>query len=107
MPAHWLVGLILTPVVSGALSQDVFRGECVPGRSLGILFSDGWDCVPTQFVVWPRASQPRCVRPGFSKMVTSGRVYIDDYSQELCLQCPSPTKSHSHSLFSQVILQGP
>ena len=43
--------------------------------------------------------------PDFPKMATSRGAHADDYSQDLCLQCPFPTKSHSHSLFSQEILQ--
>ena len=33
---------------------SVIRGSCVPRRTLGILFADGWGCVPTLFVflVW-------------------------------------------------------
>ena len=43
--------------------------------------------------------------PDFSKMATSRETQADEYSQELCLQCPSPTTSHSNPLFSQEILQ--
>ena len=38
-------------------------------------------------------------------MATSRGVHIDDYSQDLCLQCPSSTVSHSYPLFSQEIFQ--
>ena len=41
------------------------------GESLGSLFADGWDCVPTQFVVWYGASQTQGVGPDFCKMATS------------------------------------
>ena len=34
-------------------------------------------------------------------------LHTDDYSQDFCLQCPSPAMSHSHSLFSQEMLQEP
>ena len=71
----------------------------MPEGSLGILFTDGWGCVPTWFVVWPEASKPWWAGPDFSKMTTSRGVHADDYSQGLCLQCPSPTMSHSHPLF--------
>ena len=49
--------MILISLVGGALSLGVIRGDCVPGVSLGSLFTDGWGCIPTQFVVWPGASQ--------------------------------------------------
>ena len=38
-------------------------------------------------------------------MATSRGVHTGDYSKDLCLQCPSPTVSHSHPLFYQGILQ--
>ena len=38
-------------------------------------------------------------------MATSRETHTDEYSLELCLQCPCPTTSHSHLLFSQEILQ--
>ena len=43
--------------------------------------------------------------PDLPKMATSRETYGDEHSQELCLQCPSPTMNHSHPLFSQEILQ--
>ena len=42
-----------------------------------------------QFIIWPRASQPWWVGPHFSKMATSTGIHTDDYSWDLCLQCPS------------------
>ena len=63
--------------------------------------------VSTWFVVWLEVSQHRWVGQDFSKTVTSRGAHTDDYSQDLCLQCPSPTISHSHPLFSQEILQEP
>ena len=54
------------PLVGGAdsypsggwgLSLGEIRGGCVPGGSLGSLFTDGQGCDPTWTVVWPRASQ--------------------------------------------------
>ena len=45
--AHWLVGLIPIPLVGGAFSLDEIRGGCVPGESLGSLFTKGWGCGPT------------------------------------------------------------
>ena len=44
-------------VVGGALSLDEIRGGCVPGASLGSLFTDGWGCDPTWIIVCPGASQ--------------------------------------------------
>ena len=55
--AHWWVELIPIPVVGGALSLGEIRGGCVPGGSLGSLFSDGWGCDPTWIIIWPGASQ--------------------------------------------------
>ena len=42
MLAHWWVGLIPLHLVGGFLSLDEIRGGCVPGGSLGSLFTDGW-----------------------------------------------------------------
>ena len=50
MPAHWQVGLIPLPLVGGALSLGEIRGRCVPGGSLGSLFTDGWGQI---FPKWP------------------------------------------------------
>ena len=44
-------------MVGGALSLGEIRGSCVPGRSLGSLFTDGWGCDPTCIIVWLGASQ--------------------------------------------------
>ena len=57
MPAHWQVELIPIPLVGGALSLGEIRGGCVPGGSLGSLFTEGWGCDPTWIVVCPGASQ--------------------------------------------------
>ena len=73
------------------------------GGSLASLFADGWGCVPKQmlfglglfsadewgqsFPKWPPLEEHMLIIP------------------EICLQCPSPTMSHSHSLFSQEIPQ--
>ena len=43
--------------------------------------------------------------PDFPKMATSRGTHTGEYSLDFCLQCPSPTTSHSHPLFSQEILQ--
>ena len=40
--------LIPVPQVDGALSLDGIRGSCVPGGSLGGLFTYGWGCDPTE-----------------------------------------------------------
>ena len=50
--------LILVLLVDGALFLGVIRCSCVPRRTLGSMFADGWGCVPTLFVVWLGASQP-------------------------------------------------
>ena len=57
VPAHWWMGLIPIPLVGGALSLGEIRGGCVPGGSLGSLFTDGWGCDSTWIVVCPGASQ--------------------------------------------------
>ena len=75
------------------------------GVSFNSLFTDGWGCDPTWIIVWSGASQPWWVGPDFSKMVTCKGTHTDDYSRDLCLQCPFPTTTHSHPLFSQEILQ--
>ena len=41
-----VLGLILIPLVGGALSVVVMRGTCVPRQSLGSLFADEWGCGP-------------------------------------------------------------
>ena len=51
------VGMIPIPLVGGALSKNEIRGGCVPGGSLGCLFTDGWGSDPTRIIVWPGASQ--------------------------------------------------
>ena len=45
--------LSLVPLLSGALSLDVIRGDYVPGRTLGSLLGDGWGSVPALFIVSP------------------------------------------------------
>ena len=39
--------------MGGALYLREIRGGCVPGESLGSLFTDGWSCDPTWTIVWP------------------------------------------------------
>ena len=56
MPAHWQVEVIPIPLVGGALSLGETRVDCVPGGSLGSLFTDEWGCDPTWIVVWLGAS---------------------------------------------------
>ena len=57
MPALWWVEMIPIPLVGGALFLGEIRGGCVPGGSLGSLFTDGCGCDPTWIVDWPGASQ--------------------------------------------------
>ena len=97
--------LVPIPQVGGTLSLSEIRGGCVPEESLGSLFDDGQGCDPTWIVVWPGAFQHSWVGSDFPKMATSRETYTDKYSQELCFQCPSPTTSHIHPLFSQEVLQ--
>ena len=48
----WWVELGLGPLVGKAMSRGMSRGSCGLRKSLGSLSTDGWGCVPTQFVVW-------------------------------------------------------
>lgn len=41
MPVHWKVELDLVPLVSRAMSRDVFRGSYVLRRTLGSLSPSG------------------------------------------------------------------
>ena len=49
--------MIPIPLVGEALSLGEIRDGCVPGGSLGSLFTDGQDCDRTWIVVCPGASQ--------------------------------------------------
>ena len=80
VPAHWSVELILISLVGGPLSLDVIRGGCVPEGSSGSLFADGWDCVPTSFVVLSWGFSALMGGPDFSKMVTSRGVHTNYHS---------------------------
>ena len=50
-------GLIPIPQIGGALTLGEIRDGCMPWGTLGILFTDGCGCDPTQIIVWPGASQ--------------------------------------------------
>ena len=63
------MGLVPIPLVRGALALGEIRGGCVPGISLGSLFTDGWGCDPISIIVWPGASQR--VGQDFPKMASS------------------------------------
>ena len=53
-----LVGVTASyPCGGWALTLDGIRGGCVPGGSLGSLFTEGWGCDPIWIVVYPGASQ--------------------------------------------------
>ena len=45
-------GAGLIPLVGRSMSNGVFRGSCELRKTLGSQSSDGWDYVPTLFVVW-------------------------------------------------------
>ena len=76
--SHWWVELSLIPLVGGALSLSVIRGNCVCRRTLGSLFADGWAFVLTWFVVWPGLlSLDRWVR--FLHMVASKGAHTNDF----------------------------
>ena len=49
--------LILISLMGGFLSLGEITGGCVPGGSLGSLFTGGWGCDPNWIVVCPGASQ--------------------------------------------------
>ena len=92
--------MILITLLGGALSLGEIRGGCVPGGSLGRMFTDWWGCLWCCLdYCWPGASQRWRVEPDFPKMATSKGTQTDDYFKELCLQCPSPTMSHNHPVF--------
>ena len=57
MPAHWWVELIPILPVCGVLCLGEIRDGCVPGGSLGSLFTDEGGCDPTWIIVWPKPSQ--------------------------------------------------
>ena len=63
MPAHWLVEPIPNSLVGRALSLVEIRGCCVPGCSLGSLFTDGWGFDPLDY----------CLAWGFSAMMGGAR----------------------------------
>ena len=68
--------LILIPLVF-ALGES--RSSCVSGGVLRA--ADAGGCVPTQFFVWPGASQPWWVGPDSFRMATSRGVHADNYSE--------------------------
>ena len=59
---------------------------CLGG--LGSLFPLGWGCVP----ILLGTSQSCWVVSDFSKMAVSRDAHTDEYSQDLCLQCPAHCK---------------
>ena len=56
MPVFWWVELSLFPLMSRAMSGDVFWGVCELSMTLGSLCADGWVCVLVSFVVWYEVS---------------------------------------------------
>lgn len=78
-------------LLGGALFLGVIRGGSVPRRTLGILFSDGWFCVPTLFAVFLGFSAVRGVAI-FFKMSASGDAHTD-----VCSLRPPPSVSFPHS----------
>ena len=79
--------LTTIPLVGGALLLGEIRSSCVPRSSS--LFGDRWGCGPTCVIVWSGASQCCFVGAEFSKMAISRGKQADEYSRDLCLQCPS------------------
>ena len=57
MPSYWWVELGLGSLVGRTVSRGISRGGCGLRKYLDGLSVDGWDCVPTQLVVWPEVSQ--------------------------------------------------
>ena len=86
--------LIPVPLVHVALSLGEIRGSCVPGGSLGSLFTDGQGCDPTWIVVWPGASL-MMVGVRYSQNAHLHERHAAEYSLELCLQCLPHNKPHS------------
>ena len=48
----------LGPLVGRVTSKDMCRAGCGLRKFLGSLSADGWGCVPTLLVVWPKALGP-------------------------------------------------
>ena len=72
---------------------DVIRSSCVPGRTLGRLSADEWDCVPTLFFVWPGGSEH-----WYLHAVGLGQLFLKwQPPKELMLIIPPPPLSCPHS----------
>ena len=74
-------------------------GDCVSGGSLGSLFADEWAVFQTGLFFGFRPLSTDGWGQVFSKMAKSRGAHTEDDSWELCLQCPSPRRSHNHPIF--------
>ena len=97
--------MILIPLMGEIVSLGVIKGVCGPIGTLSSLFADEWGCVPPLVCCLAWDFSALMVKADFSKVTTSSGVHTNQYTQDLCLQCPFLTMSHSHCLFSQEILQ--
>lgn len=58
----WVGGVLYCPSGRHGHVRGVFRGTFGLRLTLGILFADGWVCIPTLLVVQPEASQHWCLQ---------------------------------------------
>ena len=97
--------MIFLSLVGGALSPGEIRGGSVPRGSLGPkLFADKWGCVPTQIIIWPRASQPDGwgqIFPKWPSLEEYTLMIIPENFDSNVL----PPQQATVTLFSQEILQ--
>ena len=88
------------------MSLGEIRGSCVPGGSLGSLFTEGVAVIPPGLLFGlGLLSADGWGWPDFPKMATSRERNASDYSQELCIQCPSHTTSHITPVFPGGLLR--
>ena len=72
------------PLVGGAVARGVPNGGCVLRKSLGSQSADGWDCVPTMVIVWPKVSQHQSLQAfgwGQVLLMTQARVLLSASSK--------------------------
>ena len=90
-------------MVGGALSLSEIRSGCVPEGSLGSLFADVCKAVfPPGLLFGLGLLSPAVWGQIFPKrppLVENMMMIPENHSQDLCFQCPSPTRSHSHPHF--------
>ena len=98
--------LIPNHLEDGPFCLGEIRGDCMPGGSLGSLFTGGRGCDPTWIVVWPGASQCWWVGQIFPKWPPPEKHLLMKIPKSFASNVLPPNKPHS-PLFSQVVLQEP